>query len=174
MRVGPVPAGFPRPTSTAPARLPPRRRRWWGQRLQGRPGLCDGHSRSAHRHSQRAGWGGVGWGGEGRGGDSSRNQGGADAGWLPTGPVSGRLYFPFSSAQPRPPSPSACYAAWRSLLRGKAGEPVSASKDLIGRPNYSTTPSVTRHRLSQSGCIQDANRWAVGPIVFTTRERATV
>jgi hypothetical protein len=51
--------------------------------------------------------------------------------------------------------------------RGKAGERVSASTGRIGRPNSPTTPSATRHRLSESGRTQHVHRRAVGLVVPT-------
>ncbi len=65
-----------------------------------------------------------------------------------------------------------CYAARRSPLRDKAGEPVWASTGRIGRPDESTTPSATLYRLSESGRILQMLRRAGGPIVSSTRERS--
>ena len=74
---------------------------------------------------------------------------------------------------PRLARPEGCYAARRSPLRGKAGEPVSASTGRIGRPHKYATPSATLHRLSESGRISHAHRRAVGQFVSTACERSS-
>jgi hypothetical protein len=78
--------------------------------------------------------------------------------------------FAWYAWKPRP----SCYAARRSPLRGKAGEPVSAPTGRIGRPHYSAMPSATLHRLSESGRISHAHHRdrAVGQFVSTARERS--